>query len=509
MMKTGRVDTAIKSDRWSYLWLAIAALLLVFTYGLYRNPLAAFLAPAFLLRFFRAQRIGRGYLLVFLALAVSSLISWWALIDDEFPIAIRIGYFGVIVGLLLSIPYLLDRVLVRRFQGFAATLIFPLANAGFDFLTMWPTPNTTDGSMAYSQFSSVYLTQLLSITGMWGVIFLVSWSASIINWVWEEGTAWQRIRRGVAVYAGVMLLVLLYGMIRLTVFQSDPGTARIHAVVGPERNYDTWSQEMTRLIQIDPAAAKASLEASNNRYFEGTVREARAGAQMVVWPELAALVHQEDLEVLMERARTIARQEGIYLAIGVGTISSDPTALTIEENKLIMFDPQGQVVIDYSKYGCILAFGMYKAQIQTVDTPFGRVGGVICCDLDFPYVVRQASQKGVDILLVPSWEPAPEFITAHSQMVAYRAIENGISIFRPTIAGLSLGIDPFGRTLGSMDATRTSERVFVVQLPNHHVFTIYSLVGDLFGWLMVIGFAGIVILAIVGERKRSSARPSR
>ena len=122
---------------------------------------------------------------------------------------------------------------------------------------------------------------------------------------------------------------------------------------------------------------------------------------MVVWPELAALVYQEDLDALMERARTTARQEGIYLAIGVGLISTDPTALIIEENKLVMLDPQGQVVIDYSKYGCIFAFGMYTAQIPTVDTPFGRVGGVICCDLDFPYVIRQASQKSVDILLVP------------------------------------------------------------------------------------------------------------
>jgi apolipoprotein N-acyltransferase len=507
MMKTERVDTAIKSGRWSYLWLAMAALLMAFTYGLYRNPLAALLAPVFLLRFFRAQRVGRGYLLVILALAVSSIISWWN-VGNAFPIAIRIGFFGVIVGFLLSVPYLLDRVLVRRFQGFAATLVFPLANAGFDFLTTWPTPNTSDGSMAYSQFSSVYLTQLLSITGMWGVVFLISWFASIINWVWEEEAAWQRIRRGVAVYTGVMLLILLYGIVRLTVFQPDPGTARIHAVVGPEKNYDTWSQELTRLLRTDPAAAKASIEASNNRYFEATVREARAGAQMVVWPELAALAHQEDLDTLMERARTTARQEGIYLAMGVGLMSTDPPALIIEGNKLIMFDPQGQVVIDYTKYGCVLAFGMYEAQIQTVDTPFGRVGGVICCDLDFPYVVRQASQKGVDILLVPSWEPTPEFIPADSQIAAYRAIENGISIFRPTIAGLSLGIDPFGRTLGSMDATRATERVFVVQLPNHHVFTIYSLVGDLFGWLMVIGFAGIVVLAIVGGRKTSSASRS-
>jgi hypothetical protein len=35
------------SDRWSYLWLVMATVLLVFTYGMYRNPLAALLALHF------------------------------------------------------------------------------------------------------------------------------------------------------------------------------------------------------------------------------------------------------------------------------------------------------------------------------------------------------------------------------------------------------------------------------------------------------------------------------
>ena len=44
---------------------------------------------------------------------------------------------------------------------------------------------------------------------------------------------------------------------------------------------------------------------------------------------------------------------------------------------------------------------------------------------------------------------------------------------------------------------RVSGRVFVMQLPNHRIFTDYSLVGDLFGWLVVAGFVVIVILANV------------
>ncbi|HEX7344164.1 MAG TPA: hypothetical protein VF398_07865, partial [bacterium] len=205
------------SDRWSYLWLGIATILLVFTYGMYRNPLAVCLAPVFLIRVLRSQKVGRGYLLIFLALAVTNTISWWNTTYEN-PAAIRI-IMGVVIGLMYSIPFLLDRLLVRRFQGFAATLVFPFANAAFEFLTIWPSPMSSYGSLAYGLSSSVYITQLVSISGLWGVTFVISWIASTVNWIWEEGLVWQRIWRGAVVYAGVMLVVLLYGLVRLTAFQ--------------------------------------------------------------------------------------------------------------------------------------------------------------------------------------------------------------------------------------------------------------------------------------------------
>ncbi len=43
-------------DRLSYLWLALTAALYLFTGGLWVIPLAAWLAPLFLLRFVRTQR---------------------------------------------------------------------------------------------------------------------------------------------------------------------------------------------------------------------------------------------------------------------------------------------------------------------------------------------------------------------------------------------------------------------------------------------------------------------
>jgi hypothetical protein len=44
-----------------------------------------------------------------------------------------------------------------------------------------------------------------------------------------------------------------------------------------------------------------------------------------------------------------------------------------------------------------------------------------------------------------------------------------------------------------------------MQVPNNHVFTVYSVVGELFGWLAVVGFVTIVILAILQGRKAGTA----
>jgi hypothetical protein len=45
------------SDRWSLLWLALAAVCLVFIWGKWSVSLAGWLAPVFLLRFMRTQKV--------------------------------------------------------------------------------------------------------------------------------------------------------------------------------------------------------------------------------------------------------------------------------------------------------------------------------------------------------------------------------------------------------------------------------------------------------------------
>jgi apolipoprotein N-acyltransferase len=135
--------------------------------------------------------------------------------------------------------------------------------------------------------------------------------------------------------------------------------------------------------------------------------------------------------------------------------------------------------------------------------------GIICYDADFPIIVKQAGRKDANILFVPSGDPNVAVAQLHAHQAIFRAIENGVSLVRQdTNRGLSIATDPYGRVLATMDTHTTSERVMVVQVPTKRVFTVYSVIGDMFGWLSVVGFVAIMVWVIARGRKRASADTS-
>src|SRR5215212_5169861 len=106
-------------DRRSWLWLAIGAILLFFSSLQPSLPIAAWLAPIFLLRFTRTQRPRVGLSLLALVLCVV-LFGKWAI---GFAPVTLLGISGVVAALLTLLGYMADRWLSPRLTGFAATLV--------------------------------------------------------------------------------------------------------------------------------------------------------------------------------------------------------------------------------------------------------------------------------------------------------------------------------------------------------------------------------------------------
>ena len=494
-MSKERASTYPIPDRWSYLWLAIGTVLTLFSSGRWPIPLAAWLGPVFMIRFMRTQKVFRGFILVWLATYAAALIAWWSLMPRALPIPVNLVILALNTLTIGGLCYLADRLLAPRLNGFAATLVFPLARTVSEFLAMTINPIGSFGAQAYAQYGSPALVQLVSITGMWGVAFLVNWLAPVINWAWERAFDWPKIWRGLAIFGGINLLVMAYGSARL-VFSPEPaGTVRVASLTAAQ-----LLDEGPISLKDDREGFRQRTQDVRDRYFEQTIREARAGSQIVLWPEGAAVSLEEDEAALIGHGKEVAAQEGIYLAMSLATIYEDPNRLL--ENKLIVVDPAGDVVLEHLKYGANWSEGSQPGDgvLRTFESPFGTISGVICWDADFPTTVRQAGRNGTDILLLPSNDHR-EIDPLHTQMAVFRAIENGVSLMRQASNGLSMATDPYGRVLATMDHFAASERVMVAQVPTQGVSTVYSVVGDLFGWLAVVGFVGIVIWAVVRWRR--------
>jgi apolipoprotein N-acyltransferase len=292
---------------------------------------------------------------------------------------------------------------------------------------------------------------------------------------------------------------MVYGNIRLTYIHPEPGTVRVHQIMNSEEDLVNMKEvKLASFLATDPAAFVQKTTAVHKKYIDDTIREAEAGAQVIVWPEVAGIGDEESTTALLARGKEVARQEGIYLVLPIYTVY--PDASKPIDNRMYIIDPTGNVVLEHKKYGCT-AFGVNQLKLTVFDTPYGKMSGVMCCDLDFPTVIQQAGQQDVDIFFAPSNEPVPSIVEAHFQQASFRAIENGFSLVRPTALGISLYTDPYGRALAMGDERLSTSNVMVVQVPTHGIRTIYTVIGDLFSWLAVAGFVFIVGWAIYRTRK--------
>jgi apolipoprotein N-acyltransferase len=427
------------------------------------------------------------------------------------------------MGVLVTLPYLIDRVLAPRLGGMLGTLVFPLATATVWYLFALVSPYGTMVNPAYTQYGNLPLLQLLSVTGLWGIVFLMSWLASLVNWAWERGFAWPRVRGGAVLYASLLALVLLFGGARLALFPAQGSTVRV-AGISPSRavmaayykqeshlSQNDWQALFSgRATQADREFLRQASAPVYNELFALSLQEARAGAKIILWPEATGGVYflQEDEPALLARASAFARATGTYLDMGVGVLLSHPVPSRWGLDESILLDPSGSVGWRYEKAhplpGADAGVVPGDGQVPTVQTPYGRLSTVVCYDADFPGTLRQAGQAGADILLVPSndWQAMDPM---HTQLTTFRAIENGYSLVRQASNGLAMTVDYEGHVLSASDYFTTDPRVMVAYVPMQGVRTIYATIGDLFAWLSLAGLVVLIGVALARRRTVGSA----
>lgn len=503
-----QLDAARRRGWTAWLWLCLGGALLPFTIFANVVPVAAWLAPVFLMRFVRTMRAA----ISLPAIGLLGYLTALLVLRDSVP-SPALYFFALPAGLTMIISYGADRLLARRISGVLGTLVFPATDTAVNFLLGVVNQDAfaTVGASAYTQASGLPLIQLVSVTGLWGLNFLIAWLAPVVNDLWEHGFDVRKVLRSTAVFVSFLIAVLLFGGAQLAFFPPAAATVRVAALAPdrtlneavnaafvPPRPLPTVSRTELRQQYLDPVI---------NDLFSRTTQAARGGAKIVVWSEAAAFIFKEDEPALLQRAQSVARQEGIYLQVGLVSLLPTDRYPTIDI-RAIMIDPDGVIRWDYPKATKPLNDGNRPGPglVPTIDTPHGRLATVICFDADVPQLVRQAGKAGTDILLVPSsdWKAVAE---VHSRMAIFRAVENGVALVRPTRRGTSIASDHQGRLLGyKSDYFVGADHTMIVNVPTSGVRTLYVLIGESVGWLCVLAIPALVGVALV---RRSQSRSLR
>lgn len=462
-------------------WLGLGAATTVLAANRWGVPALLWVAAVpFLVATARA-RGWRTWLLIGGVLLVAQTATTAKIITAPLPLAMA-PVFGVPMAVGAIIQLALWRLARDRSGRSAAVYAWPALTALSDWSGYTHTDLSAWTTSANSLATDPIWVQLTSLGGMAMLGALVA----LVNVVIAE---WILASEGIRPHVGFTGLLLLsgaiYGAHRLDRLVDLPGpTVRAAAVVTDIGMTEAGLPDAT------------TLAANTDDLFERSAQAVRQGAELVVWNEAAAFV--EDEPALLRRASQFAATEGVDLVIAYGVAVS--TSPLLFRNEYAWFGPDGAELLRYAKHHPVPGEPSVRGEgpLTALTRPYGRVGGVICYDWDFPATARALAAAGAGLAFVPSsdWRGIDPL---HTQMAGVRAVESGLSVLRPVRAASSAAFDAAGRVRGWKGA---GAGVLVVDLPTTPVPTLYARWGDTpMLTLSALVLAGVLALGLRTRRE--------
>jgi apolipoprotein N-acyltransferase len=219
----------------------------------------------------------------------------------------------------------------------------------------------------------------------------------------------------------------------------------------------------------------------------------------VLWPEDSFFLRGGEEPGLLVRLATLARETGAWVGAAYGSrVAGDEGKY---RNRFVLVAPSGEVAWQYAKSHPVPGYEQKymlpgDGRVARARTPWGTVAGMICFDADHLSMMRQLRGQA-SLLLVPS-DDWPAIDALHPAMLRLRAIEQGLTIARPTINGRSRIFDARGRELAP--PARLASEPWLADVPLERMRPLYLRIGDGLAWASVVGL--LVLSAIAWSRRR-------
>ncbi|MCL4176460.1 MAG: apolipoprotein N-acyltransferase [Verrucomicrobia bacterium] len=370
--------------------------------------------------------------------------------------------------------------------------------------------------LGVTQYRLVPLVQVASVTGVYGVSFLVAWfSVSLAMAAWllarkpEDRLSWLP-ELGLPLTAVLLVIMTGYGRIgRMEPVRGTLSVALVQPSIPQELIWDEREDEhrFEQLMELSRSALATR-------------------PQLLVWPEAALPAFTR---ANYDAITNLIAEHKVWMVFGADDAEARRTAAGEEEydsfNAAFLFGPDGAYRTSYRKQRLVI-FGEYvpwadwlpflkhltpitgSFKSGTGPVPFRLtepevdLGVLICFEDVFPHGAREHVRDRTDFLLNLTnngWFGESAAQWQHAANAVFRAVENGVPLVRCTNNGLTCWIDAAGRMRQVFRDERSSEYgrgYLLVQLPvrrrdEGEVGSFYRRHGDLFGW-------GCVVVAVAG-----------
>ena len=356
----------------------------------------------------------------------------------------------VLPATLLLLGFLaLNRWVLHRTAPFWTLLLFALGTMALDYLSTRG-PFGSFASLANHLLPVRPLAQWASLGGLAAVVFL----ASLIQGAVALGLAAGMPRFLAA--AGIIVVTVITGGLLLNRRHGADSPPLVRAA-GVYPDEAVWNAAITPLL-ADPAGSSdepwKGITAALIRDTETVLAE---GARLVVWPEGAtALTAAEETAVLAWAGETARSHNAVLIPSYIlrHPPEDGPAEIGLQ-NLALVVDGSGEVLVRHEKVRLVPGEERFfrpapereAVSLPTVETVLGSLTLGICYDADFPSLVRRPAEDMSRLLVIPAsdWKAITPY---HTDIAAYRGIENGLTVLRVAKAGDSAAFNSRGRLLG-------------------------------------------------------------
>lgn len=382
-----------------------------------------------------------------------------------------------------TLVIMLSRFFTRRLITSLSILAYPSLLALLDWANSFGTWSAYS-SIAYTQVHFLPLMQIVSLTGYYGVTFVLSLFASALAYfiTFRTRVVDRKIAAGITFV--VLFITLAFGYIRLfeipkeTAPQALVGLAAINPPVN--QVYDTANPEDT-LSAYTPLIATL----------------AKQGAGVVLLPEKAISITTGQCVQALTAASALAKQNNVILIIGVYQDLG-----TKKRNTAWVFSKAGELIGEYNKQHPIPKLEediMPGKNLITFDFNGAVAGVAISRDMAFVAPAYQYGVEQADILFVPAHDAGIQSEVQIESAIT-RGIENDFTVVRASKYGLLSVSDPMGKILGEAKATGPGETTLLVNAPIGTSVTLYDLFGNWFAKVLMVIIAFIAFRSLFSRK---------